>query len=77
MFTVLLQAGMSAGQYHAMQWYNDDILRGVVPGVCLAQTTDNFLCSPPFLSNMEPCCLTETLLPPGLPPLVVTGEAKL
>ena len=77
MFTFLLQAGMLAGQYSAMQWYNDDILRGVVPGVCLAQTTDNFLCSPPFLSNMEPSCLTETLLPLGLPPLVVAGEAKL
>ena len=67
MFTFLLQAaGMLAGQYNTIQWYNDDILRGVVPGVCLAQTTDNFLCSPPFLSNIEPG-LTETFLPPGLP----------
>ena len=57
------------------QWYNDDILCPVLPGVCLAQTTDNFLSTPPFLSNIEPG-LTETFLP-GLPRLVVEAEAKL
>ena len=60
-----------------IQWYNDDIPWLVLPGVCLAHTTDNFL-SPPAttaLSNMEPGT-TETFLP-GLPWLVMAGEAKL
>ena len=71
MFTFLLSWNVR----RAAQWYNDDILCPVLPGVCLAQTTDNFLSSPPFLSNIEPG-LTETFLP-GLPRLVVEAEAKL
>ena len=71
MFTFLLSRNVR----RAAQWYNDDILCPVLPGVCLAQTTDNFLSSPPFLSNIEPG-LTETFLP-GLPRLVVEAEAKL
>ena len=71
MFTFLLSRNVR----RAAQWYNDDIPCPVLPGVCLAQTTDNFLSSPPFLSNIEPG-LTETFLP-GLPRLVVEAEAKL
>ena len=72
MFTELLEAGLCT-----LEWYNDDLpCPGLLPGVCLAHTTDNFLSSAPaFLSKMEPG-LTETFRP-ALPWLVVTGEAKL
>ena len=75
MFTELLEAGLCT-----LEWYNDDLpCPGLLPGVCLAHTTDNFLSSPPsptVLSKMEPG-LTDTFRPPGLPWLVMAGEAKL